>query len=164
MTKVSSFLDVKYECLAITGKEFGENDNDGKDAATWKNRQTDWYNAERRFVFACKTTKERDKWVEKIVMEKIQSGIRTGIVTVMAQNLARNKKGEKREAILGLVGQVTRDLPGAEKVTTPGLGGSPLKKEQPTKKKSVSVQQKVVGSTGSSASPIPRVKSPPIKK
>lgn len=37
-------------------------------------------------------------------MEKIQSGIRTGIVTVMAQNLARNKKGEKREAILGLVG------------------------------------------------------------
>ena len=56
---------------SITGKEFGADDNDGKDAATWKNRQSDWYNAERRFVFACKTTKERDKWVEKIVMEKI---------------------------------------------------------------------------------------------
>ena len=60
---------------------------------------------------------------------------------------------------------MTRDLPGADKVSTPGVGGSPLKKEQATKKKSTSVQQKVVGSTGSSASPIPRVvKSPPIKK
>ena len=38
MTKVSTPFGVKYECLAITGKEFGENDNDGKDAATWKNR------------------------------------------------------------------------------------------------------------------------------
>ena len=59
---------------------------------------------------------------------------------------------------------MTKDLPGADKVSTPGVGGSPLKKEQTTKKKSASVQQKVVGSTGSSASPIPRVKSPPIKK
>ena len=38
MTKVSDSFDVKYAFLAITGKEFGENDNDGKDAATWKNR------------------------------------------------------------------------------------------------------------------------------
>lgn len=90
MMDVRKFFDDKFVYLAITGKEFGADDNDGQDAATWKNRQKDWYNAERRFVFACKTQKERDKWVEKIVMEKIQSGIRTGIVTVMAKNLARN--------------------------------------------------------------------------
>ena len=38
MTSVSTPIQDLFECLAITGKEFGENDNDGKDAATWKNR------------------------------------------------------------------------------------------------------------------------------
>ena len=36
----------------ITHKEFGEDDNEGHDAAQWKNRAKDWYNAERRFIFA----------------------------------------------------------------------------------------------------------------
>ena len=39
----------------ITAKEFGEGDNNGKEAQTWKNREKDWYNAERRFIFATKT-------------------------------------------------------------------------------------------------------------
>jgi len=33
-------------------KEFGENDNNGKDSMQWNNREKDWYNAERRFIFA----------------------------------------------------------------------------------------------------------------
>ena len=55
MTDVRNFFADKFVYLAITGKEFGADDNDGQDAATWKNRQKDWYNAERRFVFACRT-------------------------------------------------------------------------------------------------------------
>jgi len=30
---------------------------------TWKNREKDWYNAERRFIFACETKKEADHWI-----------------------------------------------------------------------------------------------------
>ena len=52
--------------IAFIEKEFGKGDNNGKDAATWKNREKDWYNAERRFIFAAKTRKERDMWLEKI--------------------------------------------------------------------------------------------------
>ena len=37
---------------SITAKEFGEQDNNGQDAIMWKNRVKDWYNAERRFIFA----------------------------------------------------------------------------------------------------------------
>ena len=38
----------------ILEKDFGENDNNGKDSMKWSNRVKDWYNSERRFVFACK--------------------------------------------------------------------------------------------------------------
>jgi hypothetical protein len=41
----------------ITGKEFGRNDNEGHDSMQWKNREIDWYNAERRFIFASKSHK-----------------------------------------------------------------------------------------------------------
>ena len=37
---------------SVTDKEFGCDDNNGKSAMTWKNREKDWYNAERRFIFA----------------------------------------------------------------------------------------------------------------
>ena len=47
-------------------KDFGKDDNNGKEAATWKNREKDWYNAERRFIFATKTRKERDVWLKHI--------------------------------------------------------------------------------------------------
>jgi hypothetical protein len=36
------------------------------DAMTWKNRERDWYNAERRFIFACETKKEADKWIANL--------------------------------------------------------------------------------------------------
>ena len=48
----------------ITHKEFGEDDNEGHDAAQWKNRAKDWYNAERRFIFATKGPKTLNKWCE----------------------------------------------------------------------------------------------------
>ena len=57
--------------LEITEKEFGADDNEGHDAALWKNRERDWYNAERRFIFATKTSKKRDKWISKVLKDKI---------------------------------------------------------------------------------------------
>ena len=47
----------------ITAKDFGKDDNDGKDAILWKNREKDWYNAERRFLFAAPTPKLHKKWI-----------------------------------------------------------------------------------------------------
>jgi len=52
---------------------------------TLKNRQIDWYNAERRFIFACLTKKEKNKWMEQInsnitltkIAEEIQKEIRS---------------------------------------------------------------------------------------
>lgn len=53
----------------ILNKEFG----DGvmtyhglQSAYTWTNRQNEWYNAERRFIFSCKSEKERKKWMTAI--------------------------------------------------------------------------------------------------
>jgi hypothetical protein len=42
-------------CVDVTAKEFGANDKAGKESMTWKNRERDWYNAERRFIFACES-------------------------------------------------------------------------------------------------------------
>ena len=72
------------------------NDNAGQDAATWKNRQADWYNAERRFIFACKTAKERDKWVEKIIMDKIRNGLKQGMAGIIQKN--RSKVAEEKKS------------------------------------------------------------------
>jgi len=47
---------------------------------TWGNRQSEWYNAERRFIFACKTNGERMKWMTGIRLaveaqkERIEDG------------------------------------------------------------------------------------------
>ena len=38
-------------------KEFGHGDRNGKDSMTWAVREKDWYNAERRFIFAAPTKK-----------------------------------------------------------------------------------------------------------
>ena len=52
---INSFLD-------IVEKEFGKDDKQGVEAQTWKNREKDWYNAERRFIFSTPTKKEVDEW------------------------------------------------------------------------------------------------------
>ena len=42
----------KVNNAEITNREFGESA-----PAMWSNREKDWYNAERRFIFATKTEK-----------------------------------------------------------------------------------------------------------
>ena len=61
------FKDHKLFNNAITDKEFGADDKGGKEAATWKNRVKDWYNAERRFIFATKTEKDRKRWIDAVI-------------------------------------------------------------------------------------------------
>ena len=55
------------------------------------------------------------------------------------------------------MGEVVNDLPGADKVVKKGI--TPLKADQTPKKKATSAQKKVVGSTGSSASPMPALRN-----
>jgi hypothetical protein len=35
-------------------------------AYTWSNRQNEWYNSERRFIFTCKSEAERKRWMTAI--------------------------------------------------------------------------------------------------
>ena len=56
----------------ITEKDFGANDNEGHDSALWKNRELDWYNAERRFIFATKTQGKCDKLIKLISKESTE--------------------------------------------------------------------------------------------
>jgi len=59
---------------------------------TLKNRQIDWYNAERRFIFACLTEKEKNKWMEQInsnitltkIAEEIQKEVRSKCYSSLA--------------------------------------------------------------------------------
>ena len=75
----------------IVSKEFGANDNEGHDAALWKNREKDWYNAERRFIFATKTAKRRDKWIEEVIKDKAKTGIKSGMMGVIQANRQAHK-------------------------------------------------------------------------
>lgn len=38
--------------VGLVDKEFGSDDKMGKEAQIWQNREIDWYNAERRFIFS----------------------------------------------------------------------------------------------------------------
>ena len=70
-------------CAAITKKEFGKDDNNGKDSMRWRNRTIDWYNAERRFIFAAPTKARTAKWIDQITKVKRQS--------LVEENSQRNK-------------------------------------------------------------------------
>ena len=63
--------------LAIYDKEFGQ---DGKGSQTWRNREIDWFNAERRFVFACPTKAECVRWKtqinSKVVVRRPQKAVK----------------------------------------------------------------------------------------
>jgi hypothetical protein len=50
----------------VKDKEFGQDDHDGKDTNTWRNRERDWYNTERRFIFACESKQAADKWIANL--------------------------------------------------------------------------------------------------
>ena len=49
----------------------------------------DWYNAERRFVFAAPNGKLMNKWVEKIIMDKVRSGIKAGMANLIMKSRER---------------------------------------------------------------------------
>jgi len=55
---------------SITQKEFGQEDNNGKDSMKWHNRQKDWYNAERRFIFAAPSQQLKSKWINCVEKER----------------------------------------------------------------------------------------------
>jgi hypothetical protein len=50
---------------------------------TWSNRQKEWYNSERRFIFSCKSEGERKKWISAIKLS-------------VASNLLRIKEEEQQ--------------------------------------------------------------------
>ena len=47
-------------------KEFGKQDNRGMDSMKWINREKDWFNAERRHIYALQTPLERDEIIDLI--------------------------------------------------------------------------------------------------
>ena len=112
------------------------NDNDGKDAATWKNRQSDWYNAERRFIFACKTEKERNKWVEKIIMDKIRTGLRGGMANIITKNRAKMEEKKLLEASTGNLSSnnIDSESPYKDENQTPNKKTTPAKRTPVIKK------------------------------
>ena len=69
----------------ITEKEFGADDKDGREAVQWKNRVKDWYNAERRFIFATKTEQQRQRWLDEIMKEKACSAITKARASVVSE-------------------------------------------------------------------------------
>ena len=69
----------------IIEKEFGADDKDGKEAVQWKNRVKDWYNAERRFIFATKTEHQRQRWLDEIMKEKACSAITKARASVVSE-------------------------------------------------------------------------------
>ena len=60
----------KLHDATITTKEFGQQDNNGQDSMQWHNREKDWYNAERRFIFSTPNSKMLRKWITLIEKDK----------------------------------------------------------------------------------------------
>ena len=52
------------EDQTILNKEFGmAKDKEVNRCSAWSTRVFDWYNSERRIIFACTSEKERSKWI-----------------------------------------------------------------------------------------------------
>ena len=79
--------------IDILAKEFGEEDNNGQDSMTWHNREKDWYNAERRFIFAVPNERQRSKWLDLIMTQKVPAEKRKNkIKNKKIPNQSRSKK------------------------------------------------------------------------
>ena len=76
----------KLYCDDITQKEFGKDDNQGRDSVTWKNREKDWYNAERRFIFATQTKKDRKEWIKSVIRENSSQNGEEGMPNITNHN------------------------------------------------------------------------------
>lgn len=53
----------------VLDRDFGVpqvNIHGDKQIYTWSNREREWYNAERRFIFACKSHEQRQLWINRI--------------------------------------------------------------------------------------------------
>ena len=79
----------KLEDKRITKKEFGADDNQGKESQTWKNRETDWYNAERRFIFAADTKRKRNHWIEQFIKVWPSKRRTEGVTNYLGDNLPK---------------------------------------------------------------------------
>jgi hypothetical protein len=53
------------------------------------NRQIDWYNAERRFIFACPTEAEKTKWMKLLNTDFTKTKISQGVAALMHKAMAR---------------------------------------------------------------------------
>lgn len=90
--------------LEITKKEFGQNDNNGQDSMQWHNREKDWYNAERRFIFAAPNKSMRSKWINLITQEK-HKALESAITVKIKNKLTSSDK--LSDPILGSLNQLS---------------------------------------------------------
>lgn len=74
----------------IIFKEFGQQDNNGLDSMTWHNREKDWYNAERRFIFAAPNRFQRAEWIKLITTGKNKA------TQAKSKKIASKKVAKKR--------------------------------------------------------------------
>ena len=59
----------------------------------------DWYNAERRFVWAAPEPRLKNKWIEKIIMDKVRSGIRAGMANIIMKSRERRGLYAERDSV-----------------------------------------------------------------
>lgn len=96
----------KLHDSSITQKEFGKDDNNGQDSMQWHNREKDWYNAERRFIFSSPDPKMLKKWITLIQKDKkrIEARINSekntmiGLSTMKSMTPGSTRSGGKRTA------------------------------------------------------------------
>jgi len=48
----------------------------GKDSQQWKNREVDWYNAERRFIFSAASKAEMNTWLKYFSNQIVQKPVK----------------------------------------------------------------------------------------
>lgn len=53
---------------------------------TWANREIDWYNSERRFIFSTDLKEGPDKWIKFINQESVKLSLFAGIMAIQKKN------------------------------------------------------------------------------
>ena len=56
----------------------------------WRNREKDWYNAERRFIFASPSSQMKTKWIKLITRQK-RLGVNSPIQRLVIKDQQKNK-------------------------------------------------------------------------
>jgi hypothetical protein len=60
------------------------------------NRQIDWYNAERRFIWACENAADKKKWMDQLNTNIVKAKIATGFASMMKQGISARKSETKK--------------------------------------------------------------------